>query len=189
MAHGTGRFKPKLSSVFDLAEVFYQSGEDICNHATEVELLKYSRKPIHKSSPIIFIQSLIPRIEPISLRSILMLFSHFRLGLAQGILGLPVDLPVKILKALLLSSILATWPSTFYSSKLNHPDYIRWPVKYVNFLKMEPSPLLILIALGPNIRLRILYLNTLSPHSSLNVRDHVLQPYSPTGNINSGYRN
>ena len=30
--------------------------------------------------------------------------------------------------------------------------------------------------LCPNIRLRILFSNTLSLHSSLNVRDHVLQP-------------
>ena len=32
--------------------------------------------------------------------------------------------------------------------------------------------------LGSNIRLRILFSNTLSLHSSLNVRDHVSQPYS-----------
>ena len=37
--------------------------------------------------------------------------------------------------------------------------------------------------LGPNICLRILFSNTLSLHSSLNVRDHVSQPYSTTGNI------
>ena len=37
--------------------------------------------------------------------------------------------------------------------------------------------------LGPNIRLRILFSNTLSLDSSLNVRDHLSQPYSTTGNI------
>ena len=37
--------------------------------------------------------------------------------------------------------------------------------------------------LGPDVRLRILFSNTLSLHSSLNVRDHVSQPYSTTGNI------
>ena len=36
---------------------------------------------------------------------------------------------------------------------------------------------------GPNIRLRILFSNTLTLHSSLNARDHVSQPYSTTGNI------
>ena len=50
-------------------------------------------------------------------------------------------------------------------------------------LIMEPSPLRILIPLGPNIRLRFLFSNTLSLHSFLNVRGHVLQPYSTTGNI------
>ena len=44
----------------------------------------------------------------ISLRSILILSSHLRLGLPKGIF--PEGLPVKILKALLLSSILATCP-------------------------------------------------------------------------------
>jgi hypothetical protein len=32
--------------------------------------------------------------------------------------------------------------------------------------------------LGPKIHLRILFSNTLSLHSSLNVRDHASQPYS-----------
>ena len=36
--------------------------------------------------------------------------------------------------------------------------------------------------LGPNIRLRIIFLS-LSPHSALNERDHVSQPHSTTGNI------
>ena len=37
--------------------------------------------------------------------------------------------------------------------------------------------------LGPNIRLRILFSNTPRLDSSLNVRDHVSEPYSKTGNI------
>ena len=53
----------------------------------------------------------------------------------------------------------------------------------MKFLIVEPSPLPILSLLGPNIRLRILFSNTLSLDSSLNVRDHVSQPYSTTGNI------
>ena len=47
----------------------------------------------------------------------------------------------------------------------------------MKFLIVKPFPLPILILLGPNIRLRILFSNT------LNVRDHVSQPYSTTGNI------
>jgi hypothetical protein len=45
----------------------------------------------------------------ISLISILIMSSHLRLSLPKGLL--PLDLPVKIYKALLLSSILATWPA------------------------------------------------------------------------------
>ena len=48
----------------------------------------------------------------------------------------------------------------------------------MKFLIVHPSPLL-----GPNIRLSILFSNTLSLDSSLNVRDHVSQLYSRTGNI------
>ena len=64
---------------------------------------------IHKGSPIIPILSRInpiPRIDTISARFILILSSHLHLGLPKGLF--PVDLPVKILKALLPSSILAT---------------------------------------------------------------------------------
>ena len=46
---------------------------------------------------------------PISLRSILILCSHLRLGLPKGLF--PVGLPVNILKARLPSSILATCPA------------------------------------------------------------------------------
>ena len=53
-------------------------------------------------------------------------------------------------------------------------------VQTMNFIIMEPSPLPISSLFGPKIRLRILFSNTLSLHFSLNVRDHVLQPYSTT---------
>jgi hypothetical protein len=46
---------------------------------------------------------------PISLRSILILFSHLRLGLPKDLFS--VHIPVKSLKVLLSSSILATWPA------------------------------------------------------------------------------
>ena len=54
---------------------------------------------------------------PISLRSILILSSHLRLGLPNSFF--PVGLPAKILKALLPSFIMATWPV-----HLNLPDVI-----------------------------------------------------------------
>ena len=54
-----------------------------------------------------------------------------------------------------------------FSTRYSHPSWIQ----------------IFASLLGPNIRLRILFLNTLNLHSSLNVRDHVSQPYSTTGNI------
>ena len=65
--------------------------------------------------------------------------------------------------------------------RFNHSDYIRWMVQTIKFLIPEPSPLP--IPLGPNICLRILFLNTLIQHSSLNIKNHVSEPHSPTGNI------
>ena len=64
---------------------------------------------IQKGSIIIPILSRINAsavLKPISLRSILILFSHLRLGLPKGIF--PVGVHVKILKEIQLSSILAT---------------------------------------------------------------------------------
>ena len=53
----------------------------------------------------------------------------------------------------------------------------------MKFLIVEPSPFPPFSSFsGPNIRLRILFSNTLSLHSSLSVSDHVSQPYSTTGN-------
>ena len=44
-------------------------------------------------------------------------------------------------------------PCPSQSSRFNHPDYIRQTVQTMKFLIVEPSPLHILIPLGPNIRL------------------------------------
>jgi hypothetical protein len=51
----------------------------------------------------------------------------------------------------------------------------------MKFLIVKKIP--ILIPLGPNILLEILFSYTLYLHSSFNVRDHVSQPYSTTGDI------
>ena len=48
--------------------------------------------------------------------------SHLRLGLAIGLF--PAGVPIKILKAHLSSSIMATWPGYFIQ-----PDYINWTVE------------------------------------------------------------
>ena len=53
----------------------------------------------------------------------------------------------------------------------------------MKFLVVEPSPHPILIHFGPKYSPQLLFSNTLRLHSSINVRDHVSQPYSTTGNI------
>jgi hypothetical protein len=98
---------------------------------------------------------------------------HSNIGLRKGFS--PIGIPV--------STILATWPA-----HLNLLDVIAlnklgeryklwssslWRLYYFSFASL----------LSPNIFLRILFWNTLSLHSFLNVRDHVSQPYSTTGNI------
>ena len=49
---------------------------------------------------------------PIFLRYILMLSSHLCLGLPKG--HFPIGVPVKVLKGLLPSSILTTWPAILF---------------------------------------------------------------------------
>ena len=53
----------------------------------------------------------------------------------------------------------------------------------MNFLVVEPSPLPILIPLGPKCSPQDPVSNTFNLRSFLNVRDHVSQPYSSDGNI------
>ena len=118
---------------------------------------------------------------PISSRSIQILSSHLRLGLPKGFF--PVGLPVKIFEALLLSSILATWPAN-----LNLVDLIpltilgeRYKLWSSSLWSLLHSPFSSL--LGPKIRLRILFSNTVSLHSFLRIR-YYISWYSTAGNIN-----
>ena len=109
---------------------------------------------------------------PIYLRSILILCSHIRLGLPKGLF--PVVVPVKIFKKLLPPSILATWPSYLNLLDLLSLTMLgeRYKLRSSSFWSLLHSPFTSF--LGPNIRLRILFSNTLSLGSSLNVRDHQL---------------
>ena len=110
---------------------------------------------------------------PISLRYILTLSSYIRLSLHKGLF--PEGLPVKILKSLLSSSILATWPAHFNLLDLIIltilvEQYNLWSSSLWSPLYSPFSSLLCLFYL---LCLRILLSNTLSLHSSLNVRDQV----------------
>jgi len=138
---------------------------------------------IHKGSPIIPIQN---RINPIPRIDTYFFKVHCNIVLPSS-LGppkclFPVGLPVKILKAILPSSILATCPA-----HLNLLDLItltildeRYNLRSSSLWSPLHSPFPSL--LGLNIRLRILFSNTLILLSTLNVRDQVSQPYSTTGN-------
>ena len=122
-----------------------------------------------------------PNQSSVSLRSILILSSLLRLGLPKRFF--PVSLPVEILKALLPSAILVTWPAN-----LNLLDFVTLTV-FSKHYKLwissmwfpQKSPFWTMF--GPNIFLRILFLNTLSLQSSFNARDHISQPYNATSNI------
>ena len=115
------------------------------------------------------------------------LSSHLRLGLPKDLFS--VGLPVKILKELLPSSILATCPAhlnlvDLITLTILGERYKLWSTSLWSFLH-SPLPSL----LGPNIRLRILFSNTLSLHSCLNVRDYVTQPYNTTRRKKKSIRN
>ena len=114
---------------------------------------------------------------PISFESILVLSSHLFRRLPRALF------PVGFLKALLPYSVLATWPA-----HLNFLDLItltilgeRYKLWSSSLWSLLHSPISSL--LGPKNRLRILFSNTLSLHSSLKARDHASHPYSTTSNI------
>ena len=67
---------------------------------------------------------------------------------------------------------------TFWWSQMS---FYLFQVQTMQFLVVEPSPLSILIPLA-QIFASVSCLNILRLRSSLNVRDHVSQPYSTTGN-------
>ena len=55
-------------------------------------------------------------------------------------------------------------------------------VQAMKFFVVKPPPLSVLPLLGPHVLLRVLFLNTFSLYSSINVRDGFM-PYSAADNI------
>jgi hypothetical protein len=120
---------------------------------------------------------------PITLRSILILSTHLRLGLPSG--SFPPRFPTNILYAFLFSHLC-------YMPCLSHPPWLDYSnsnciwrrVRVMKLLIMEfPPTSCHFISLRTKIPLSTLFSNTLSLCSSLNVRDQVSHSNRTTGKI------
>ena len=124
------------------------------------------------------IQSMPP--HPTSWRSILILSSHLRLGLASGLI--PSGFPTKTLHTLL--QIRAICPAhlillDFITRTIFCEQYRPLSSSLCSFLHSPVTSSL----LGPNILLNTLFSNTLNLRFSLHVSDQVSHPYKTTGKI------
>jgi hypothetical protein len=99
------------------------------------------RHRVHKSPTLVPILSQIDptRSHPISLRSILILSTHLRLGLSSCLL--PSGFPTNILYALLFPPIRATCPVHLILLNLNHSNYVRRGVQVMKLLIMQFTPI------------------------------------------------
>ena len=126
------------------------------------------------------IQSTYP--HPTSWRSIIILSSRLRLGLPTGLF--PSGFPTKTQCTSLLSPVCSTCPANlilldFIPRTIFGEQYRPLSSSLCSF---HHSPLTSFL-LGPNILLNVLFYNTLSLRSSLNISDQVSHPYKTTGKI------
>ena len=130
------------------------------------------------------IQSIPP--YPTSWRSILILFSHLRLGLQSCLF--PLGFHTKSLYTALPTPIRATCPAhlillDFITCTKLGEKYRSLSSSLCSFLQSPVTSSL----LGPNIFLSTLFSNTISLRSSLNVSDQVSHPNKTTGKIIVSY--
>ena len=137
----------------------------------------------HKCTPPLPILSQIhpvPTPPPTSLRFVLILSSHLRLGLPNGLF--PSRFPIRTLCTSLPSPIRATFPARlilldFTPCIILGKEYRSLSSSLCNFLHSPVTSSL----LGPNTLLNTLFSNTFSLRSSLNVSDQFSHPYRTTG--------
>ena len=138
----------------------------------------YIHYPIHKYPPTVPLLSqiyLVHTPHSISWKSILILFSHLRLGLPSG--PFPSGYPTKNLYTPPLSPIRATCRPhliliDFISQKILIEHFRPLSFSLCSFLHSPVTSSL----LGPSILLKTLFSHTLSLSSSLNVSDQVSHP-------------
>ena len=120
--------------------------------------------------------------QPMSWRSILIWSSHLCLGVTIGLF--PSGFATKTLYTSPFSPVLATCPAyvivlDLFTRIIFGEEYRSLSFSLCSFLHSPITSSL----LEPNILLSILFSNTLSLHSWLNMSDQVLHPYITTGKL------